>query len=71
MNSYLIGTGAGVVALFVLIRLLIWYFDQTVCVECYAKIRVRHAKSAGYKNKEMYLCKECHVMQGMLWTKLK
>jgi hypothetical protein len=60
MNSYLVGTGAGIIALFIGIRLLIWYFDSTVCVECYKRIKKRESVSAGYRNPEMRLCKECH-----------
>ena len=57
--NILILTGVGLVGTFAVIRLLYWYFNATVCISCYDIIRVRHAKSAGNLNKDMYICKRC------------
>ena len=58
MNLW-ISIGVGLVGTFAALRLLYWYFNATVCIECYKIVRVRQAKSAGHRNKDMYLCKEC------------
>lgn len=51
--------GVGIVVTGVVLKLLYWYFNATVCIECYAIIRVKNAKLAGYRNKNMYLCRKC------------
>jgi len=48
-----------IVGTFVAARLFYWYFNATVCIKCYKVVRVVKAVSAGYTNKDMYLCKEC------------
>ena len=58
MNLW-ISIGAVLVGTFATLRFLYWYFNATVCIECYKIVRVRQAKSAGNRNKDMYLCKEC------------
>jgi len=56
----LVSTGIGIVAIFIVLRLLYWYFNATVCIACYDTVRIRQAKSAGHRNRDMYLCKECN-----------
>jgi hypothetical protein len=58
MNLW-ISIGVGLVGTFATLRFLYWYLNATVCIECYKIVRVRQAKSAGHRNKDMYLCKEC------------
>lgn len=60
MNSYLVWAAVGGAAAFGIVRALIWYFDVAVCIECYKRVRKRESVSAGYRNPEMRLCKECH-----------
>lgn len=58
--GFLTSFGVGIVVIGVVLKLLYWYFNATVCTECYSKVRIRQAKSAGYRNKDMYLCEECN-----------
>lgn len=61
MSANLIwAAAAGIVGVSIALRVLYWYFNATVCIECYKKIRVREASPVRYRNKDMYLCKECN-----------
>lgn len=60
MNSIMIFTAAGVIGLIIAVRVLIWYFDRTVCIACYDKVRVRKSKPApGFRKEEYRLCEKC------------
>jgi len=60
MTKFIILAALGGTAGFAIIRTLIWFFDVTVCIDCYKKVRKRDSISAGYNNKEMRLCKDCY-----------